>query len=743
MKQFFKNRSIWRFVFFASGMVGGFIVLIVLALSSLRQEAIQTHRHIASLHANTLEEHFSQVLQQVDHALDRLPFLVAASSGETPYEDVLEQLLHNAPYLRSLSLLSLEGLVLHSSHASNKGIQVPLGDFLPIPFGENAVLRLGTPWSGRDLHEGRPSSPLRPVPIDGISFLPVIKHSVLHEVPYIVLASINTDYFMSRYGQALPLEQGTVSVWRTDGILLFSTSPLLPLGVSHYTPLHPRDAPTLYEHFLLNKHQLLDTVRLASTMPFVVEVSMDEETVLGYWDKERSKVLWVSVLLVFLSGALGLLLLVRYYRENERQRLQLAYEKQFRVAMEATQTGVWTWDYVENQVTWDSQCFLLLGYAPDAFAPSIEKIKALTHPDDVVSMFASIGEQILAQHGFLIERRMQTAKGEWIWIQVRGKVIDVTPLGYPKLLTGVYINVDAQKKAEEKHLMAVAFETQEAILITDASEKIVKVNEAFTRITGYAESEVVGKTPRIFKSGQHDKAFYDAMWKVLRTEKFWQGEVWNKRKNGEVYAEHLSITAICNEEGDITHFLANFNDITTHKIAQKKMQELAFQDPLTHLANRAAFEERLQKAFLECLKEAKYTALLFLDLDYFKALNDQYGHDAGDMLLVQVANRLEDVTRGHDMVARLGGDEFVVLLENLSQDRAYALSQTRVVAQKILTRLCEPYPLAHGNYTIGASIGIALIDGRKKSPQEVLKEADKAMYQAKQRGRNQVFAFEE
>lgn len=228
-------------------------------------------------------------------------------------------------------------------------------------------------------------------------------------------------------------------------------------------------------------------------------------------------------MLISLSGFLGLALIIRYYEENERQKKQLAYEKQFRIAMEATQTGVFTWNFQSNDITWDPQCYLLLGYQPNAFKPSIEIIHTLTHPDEATSIFTSIREQILRNGHFMIERRMKTLGEEWVWIQARGKVIEYTDTNEPLFVTGVYINIDAQKKAERLHLLAVAFETQEAILITDASEHIVKVNEAFTRITGYEEKEIMGKTPRILKSEKHDTVFYETLWNALLETGFWQG----------------------------------------------------------------------------------------------------------------------------------------------------------------------------------------------------------------------------
>jgi len=359
-------------------------------------------------------------------------------------------------------------------------------------------------------------------------------------------------------------------------------------------------------------------------------------------------------------------------------------------------------------------------------------------------MLISVKEQILAHLTFLIERRMKSASGEWVWIQVRGKAIEFSEYHEPLLLTGVYINIDVQKKAEQLHLSAVAFDTQEAILITDVKEKVLKVNEAFTRITGYSEHEIIGKTPRILKSGYHDEAYYKFMWHALLEEGFWQGELWNKRKGGEVYAEFITITAIRDAKGKITHFIANFNDITLHKAEQQKIQELAYNDSLTHLANRRLLEESLQNALKHCLYDKHFGALLFIDLDYFKELNDTFGHDAGDMLLIQVASRLKEAIRESDLVARLGGDEFIILLKNLGKQKGIAQHLTQNIAQKILSRLCEPYALTHGDYQIGASIGCTIFGNDPlKDGLLILKEADLAMYKAKDQGRNQICFYEE
>ncbi len=735
------NKTVLRYASIGFFIIALTIFLMATTLKDLRQEAMDTHRRIAELYAYTFEEHFSQMLHHLNFSIDRLMQLSVSQKEVASLSPLLHSLCENVPYIRSFSISDETGKIIASSLSNNIDRSIDLHTFLPIPFGDDALLRIGVPQEGRDFFASKSNGDYRAIDANGIFFLPVIKKITLENRPYYVAVSINTDYLYRRYLSVLPPEQGTtLSIWRIDGTLLFSSDRTQPLALSHYTPQHPKDHEDFYEHVKHYVHHTLNVFRSAHTFGFIVEIKTDEQVVLTYGDKERRKILWLSAALILCLGVLFATLVIRYLRENERQKRQLTYEKQFRIAMEATQTGLWTWDIISDRVTWDPQCFKLLGYEPDAFEISLEKIYQLTHPDEAATMYFAIKEQIIAKHAFVIERRMLNARNEWVYVQVRGKAVEMTDEGEPKLLTGVYINIDAQKKAEHLHLSAVAFEAQEAILITDANEKILKANEAFTRITGYSESEIIGETPRFFRSGKHDKAFYTAMWQELLTKGFWQGEMWNKRKNEEVFAEFLTITAIKNAEGKTTHYIANLSDITQHKVAQEQIHEMAYYDPLTHLANRRLLDETMQHLWDEGKSKPHYHALLFIDLDHFKTLNDRYGHDAGDMLLVQVAARLKDVVRKSDLAVRLGGDEFIVVLCELGNHYGMAHYLSQSVAQKILTHLCEPYALLEGNYTIGASIGCVLFTSDTHPDiTAILKEADSAMYQAKAGGRNRIY----
>ncbi len=301
---------------------------------------------------------------------------------------------------------------------------------------------------------------------------------------------------------------------------------------------------------------------------------------------------------------------------------------------------------------------------------------------------------------------------------------------------------ESQKTDADLRVAATAFESQEGMLITDANQVILRVNQAVNQITGYTSEELLGKTPSIFQSGRHDAGFYVAMWERINNTGLWEGELWNRRKNGEIYPEYMTITAVKNEDGVVMNYVATFSDKTTSKAAAEEIRNLAYFDPLTQLPNRRLMLDRLQQALASNIRSFREGALLFIDLDNFKLLNDTLGHDVGDMLLKQVAQRLKLCVREGDTVARFGGDEFVVMLENLSEHRLEAAEQTEAIGQKILAALNQPYQLEKYENHSTPSIGATLFGVKKHSIDELLKQADIAMYQAKKAGRNTMCFFD-
>lgn len=300
-----------------------------------------------------------------------------------------------------------------------------------------------------------------------------------------------------------------------------------------------------------------------------------------------------------------------------------------------------------------------------------------------------------------------------------------------------------QKMKEHEEFLAIsamAFETQEAILITDEKEKIIQVNKAFTEITGYSSEEVIGKTPKILSSGVQDKEFYRQMWHDIEAKGWWRGEIYNRRKNGEIYPEYEVITKIQNKQGKVTNYLATFSDITQRKHNEQRIHQLAFYDSLTGLANRRLLEELVQNSISKSLISNKFNALLFLDLDHFKNLNDTLGHKKGNDILKIISTRIRGCIRDQDTAARPGGDEFIVLLEGLSTDETEAASQASRIATGLLKQINMPLIIGEENYVISASIGISLFNDQQHSIEDLLKHSDMAMYQAKESGRN-AFKF--
>jgi len=297
-------------------------------------------------------------------------------------------------------------------------------------------------------------------------------------------------------------------------------------------------------------------------------------------------------------------------------------------------------------------------------------------------------------------------------------------------------------KNESLKIAAVSFETQEAILITDASRRIIKVNKAFSRITGYSFADIVGKTPGILRSNRHDENFYQQLWETLEEKGYWQGEMWDKRKSGEIFPVRQTINAIKDAKGNITHYISTFDDISSLKKSQEEIKKLAFYDPLTSLANRRLLHDHLSLARAHSQRRQEFFGLLFIDLDHFKTLNDTQGHDVGDQVLIEVAKRLTEAVRKIDTVCRNGGDEFIILLEELDKDEQTSAHKAKLVAEKILANLSKPILIQQKQHYISASIGISIYLDHQVSIEEMLVRSDLAMYKAKKSGRNAVQFFD-
>ena len=332
-----------------------------------------------------------------------------------------------------------------------------------------------------------------------------------------------------------------------------------------------------------------------------------------------------------------------------------------------------------------------------------------------------------------LEYQVETAKGRclfrWHLILIRD------PAGVPARIAMMGPDItEWRRMGDQLRMKAQVFDrSDEAMVICDQQNNIIAVNAAFTRLTGYECEDVLGKNPRILSSGRHDAAFYRAMWQSIDREGCWQGDIWERRKDGSVYPKFLSITAVRDDVGAIVNYLAVFHDVSERKQREAQLESLAHFDPLTGLPNRMLLYDRLDHAVALANRQRQHFAVLFIDLDGFKPVNDIHGHDVGDEVLKQVGRRLNLVIRGVDTAARLGGDEFVVILTDIrSRENAEA------VAEKIIDELSKPYEVAGATLSVSASVGASLYQAAKGTAMDLLRTADEAMYRAKREGKRRV-----
>jgi diguanylate cyclase (GGDEF)-like protein/PAS domain S-box-containing protein len=355
--------------------------------------------------------------------------------------------------------------------------------------------------------------------------------------------------------------------------------------------------------------------------------------------------------------------------------------------------------------------------------------------------FAELHKRVIAGDAMQLEYQVIGLKGGRRWLD--SHAVPMKEANGNIVHLAVTRDISERKQAEHQlRIAATVFESQEGMIVTDTKNNILTVNKSFTEMTGYSVDEVIGQNPRLLHSGRQNPDFYAALWASIDKTGAWEGEIWNRRKNGEIYPEYLTITAVKDPNEIVTHYVSTHTDITLRKAAAEEIERLAFYDPLTRLPNRRLLQDRLKQALAASQRSSSKGALLFIDLDNFKTLNDTLGHDMGDLLLKQVAERLSSCVRENDTVARLGGDEFVVMLQDLSEQPIEAAKEAEIIGIKIRTILNQPYQLATHDYISTPSIGATLFSGQEQTVDELLKNADIAMYQAKTSGRNALRFFD-
>jgi len=485
------------------------------------------------------------------------------------------------------------------------------------------------------------------------------------------------------------------------------------------------------------------TFRRVDGLPYVVVVGEKTAVALQGWRQS----VWIGSTGILLSALIGLFLLQQFYRRLRlEQSLVLENETQKKLQQEAQNNA--------------ARLGALVGSIPDMvfvigqngtfdFVHAVDETQLLRPPEEMVglnyhdvlpaelaSRFDRVKEDV-ANHRRLRNFDYQLfLDGEARHFEAR-----VTPIpdgqehssGFLALVQDI---TDSKLQQAEMRIASTAFETHLGIVITDDQGIILRANRAFTRITGYEEHEVVGQSPRVLQSGVQDKAFYQQLWGRVNQTGSWEGEIWNRRKDGEVYAEWLTVTAVPGESGAILNYVGTFHDITRRKEAERQVHRLAFYDSLTGLANRALLEERIAEVGRANHRSGTHAALLYLDIEQFRAVNDSRGYDVGDLVLKELAARLSMIMRENDTLARIGGDEFGVLLSSLEGTEEQSARLAEVVAQKILVAFARPVEVAEHLVQVDVSIGISIIGSVVDHYDQQLQRAEQATQQAKEQTRH-------
>jgi len=433
--------------------------------------------------------------------------------------------------------------------------------------------------------------------------------------------------------------------------------------------------------------------------------------------------------------------------DEKNDLLQALTQSEFRwkFAIEGAGDGVWDRDLQTGQESYSRRWKEMLGYAEDEILPDHQEWESRIHPDDRQAVLTSDADYIAGKASrYEVEYRLRCKDGSYKWILSRGMIVSRDPNGKPLRTIGTHTDISERKKAEGTiRLAAKVFKhALEGIMITALDGSIIEVNDAFTTITGYSRDEVIGKNPRLLKSGRHSQEYYQQFWSQLTQQGSWIGENWNRRKNGEIYAQTQKISTARDAQGKPLQYVCLFSDITAAKNHEQELERIARYDSLTKLPNRALLGERLEQALNQTRRRGQHLAVVFIDLDGFKAVNDTHGHEAGDHLLITLAERMKGALRDGDILARLGGDEFVAVLIDLADVDASA-----PMLNRLLEAAARPFQFDQARLQVSASLGVTFYpqaqdQAQELEPDQLLRQADQAMYQAKQSGKNRFHVFD-
>ncbi|MDT8446891.1 MAG: diguanylate cyclase [bacterium] len=421
------------------------------------------------------------------------------------------------------------------------------------------------------------------------------------------------------------------------------------------------------------------------------------------------------------------------WRLSDRQLLAFIRIEQGRRRLEEAQVlarqGNWEMDLNSRRVVWSPSLCSLLGTKPERLEGHLEELRRFLHPAEDQRVFSVIQEALEEQREFRVEHRIVRADGHLRRALSSGHIRYGSADGKPKLLVVVQDQTEQKSNGQRADLMSkVVAHADEAVMVTDAENKIIEINSAFERITGYSFEEVKGRDPKILGSGRHDRFFFKEMWDSILSTGSWQGDVWDRRKNGEVYPKRLSIFTFAGVYPEDTIHVGMFHDVTHERANEAQLRHQALHDYLTGLPNRCGLLQSLEQALTYAKRNEKKVGVLFFDLDGFKQVNDRAGHQIGDEVLVSVAKALQSAVRESDLIGRLSGDEFVAVLLDVPDH-----FEVQRLASKLAEQVSQLMIVGKDLYFVGASVGFSIFPDDGEEMLSLLERADQEMYRSKGR----------
>ncbi|SIS89690.1 EAL domain-containing protein [Neptunomonas antarctica] len=722
--------------------ISGMLTITAYSLWRLRAETVTSMLEMSAMHSRSFESFITQNMRLVELTTFNVANMDSRNKNYFNIERFFVANLRNNPAQRSISLLDEQGRIIVSSNRANEGIIVNTDEYLPVQTQTQtkSILRIGRPWAGRDFISGRPTTHQTPINAVQSNFIPVIHTLSFGQRKVTLLTAFNPDYFINHISQILKTEEGVVDIVRYDGTLLLSTD-LTELAGS----LDPYNEPDLNLNsletgqFLQKNHNgrsVFTSFRTSQLYPFIVFTRIDRQHAMQNW-KTEAKIL-IGVIIATLI-ALTLLVNAFYRRQVQLEAERIESEKLQRInatVFGSSADSIIITDIYANIISVNPAFCEITGYTAEEAIGQNPRFLASGKQDEnfYKAMWASLRSQ-----GFWCGEIINRCKNGHLYDAHTTISAFRDTEGHLQHFIGVSTDITERKKSDVRLRQAasVFLNSQEGIMVTDAHNLIVDINPAFSHITGYDYQDVIGKNPGILSSGKQSAEFYTEMKASLEAHGSWQGEIWNRKKSGEIFAERLSIDVVSKADGEIDQHVAVFSDISRIKAHETELDRIAHYDALTGIPNRRLLGDRLNHTIARAKRSGKSLAVCYLDLDSFKPVNDQYGHATGDLLLIEVTQRLLKILREEDTIARLGGDEFVILFSELGKPE-----EIDRLLDRVLTAISMPVLIENHSLHVSASIGVTLFPADTADADTLLRHADQAMYQAKEAGKNRYHLFD-